>query len=322
MCITNILLLILGITLVVAGSDFLVDGASAVARKSGISEFVIGLTIVGIGTSTPEMVVSFISAIQGSSDMSVGNILGSNIFNTCLILGLTAVILPMKFTPANIRRDIPLNILITVLLIVLGMNRTLFHIGRDELSRFDGAILLLCFALYMYSCFKNGKEEKDEAEEHQEKTYRYRFTPIILIIAGIAGLLFGGRLFVDNASIIARHMGWSDKFIGITILAMGTSLPELATCVVAAAKKKGQLALGNIIGSNISNILLILGGSSLIRPLSFANITSIDLGFLLLTALFLLVSYFTFGKKTLDRSEGVILLLMEAFYFYLLVISM
>lgn len=312
-----IILFLLGLALVVFGSDFLVDGSCSIARKSGISEFVIGLTIVGIGTSTPEMVVSFIGAIRGNTDISVGNIVGSNIFNTCLILGLTALILPMNITKENMRRDIPLNIASTLLLIVLGLNFTIFSLGADVISRFDGAIMLALFAAFMYFSFKFGKTESvDQAVESKDMS---TFRSIVYVVGGLAALVFGGELFVENAVLIAKYLGWSDKFIAITVLAAGTSLPELATCVVAAIKKKGDLALGNIIGSNIANILLILGGAALIRPLDMGSINYIDLGFVLLAAIFLFLCNFLFKKKQIDRFEGIMLLLIEAAYMYYLI---
>ncbi len=321
MSITTILLLLLGIALVVIGSNYLIDGASDIARRSGLSEFLIGLTIVGIGTSTPEMVVSFISAFRGSSDMSVGNIIGSNIFNTFLILGVSAVILPIAITKDNIRKDIPLNIAATALLIILGMNHSLFGTGNsDMISRLDGALMLICFVLYMYSSFKSGHTDTDNCSETNvlPTTNKPVLLSVFMIVGSLAALIIGGNLFVDNASLLARHFGMSDKLIGISILAVGTSLPELATCVAAAVKKKGQMALGNIIGSNIANILLILGGSALIHPLDMSNINVTDLGFVMLSVLFLLASYFTFTKKTLDRVEGVALLALAGIYFYLL----
>ena len=265
----QVLLLIGGLALIVFGADWLVDGASGIARRFGLSEFVIGLTIVGMGTSAPEMVVSFIGAFQGNADIAIGNVVGSNIMNTLLILGVTALILPMVITPSNWKRDIPMNILITVLLIVLGLEFTLFHFGTNGLSRWDGGILIALFIAYMVLSFKGNKPDEEDSPVKQRSIWMC----ILLIVAGIAGLAFGGKLFVNNATELARALGVSDKFIAITILAGGTSMPELATCVVAAAKKKGQLALGNIIGSNVFNILLILGGSALISPLSFDHIT-------------------------------------------------
>ncbi len=305
-------ILVLGLALVVFGSDRLVDGSSDVARRSGISEFVIGLTIVGIGTSTPEMVVSFLGAIEGNADISIGNVIGSNIFNTLMILGCTALILPLTITSHAIKRDIPINLGVTLLLILLG---TCDHRADDRLSRLDGAIMLVLFAAYMYISFKEGRAENEVAEPK----YKSAAIPVLMIIGGLATLIFGGRLFVDSAVRIAHALNWSDKFIGITILAGGTSLPELATCIVAAFKKKGQLALGNILGSNISNILLILGGSALIRPLPMGNISCVDMGTLFLSALFIFVSYDTFVKKKLDRIEALCLLFMEAAYMYILI---
>ena len=306
----QVLLLIGGLALIVFGADWLVDGASGVARRFGLSEFVIGLTIVGMGTSAPEMVVSFIGAFQGNADIAIGNVVGSNIMNTLLILGLTAIILPMAVTPSNRKRDIPVNILVTVLLIVLGLEHTLFRIGTDGLTHMDGAILLVVFIVYMWSCFKSGKVDEDEAPAKQRSIWLC----LLMIAAGLAGLIIGGNLFVDNATELARAMGVSDKFIAITILAGGTSMPELATCVVAAAKKKGQLALGNIIGSNVFNILLILGGSALIHPLSFEHITFVDLGVLLVSALALLSALFIGKKNKIDRLDGSLFLLIWAAY--------
>ena len=311
------ILLIVGLALVVFGADFLVEGASSVARRFGLSEFVIGLTIVGMGTSAPEMVVSFIGAAAGNADIALGNVVGSNIFNTLLILGLTAVILPMGVTSANKKRDIPMNILITVLLVILGLEHTLFGVGTDGLSRLDGGIMLALFITYMVLSFRQ-KQEPSEEQGKQQKLW----LSFIMIAGGLAGLIFGGQLFVNSATSIAKALNVSDKFIAITILAGGTSLPELATCVAAAIKKKGQLALGNIIGSNIFNILLILGGSALIHPLSFASITYVDLAALLVSALVLLTSCFIGKKNQIDRLDGVLFLLVWAAYFTYLFIQL
>ena len=242
----EIVLLIAGLALIVFGAEWLVDGASSVARKAGLSEFVIGLTIVGFGTSCPELVVSLTGALQGNADVAVGNVVGSNLFNTLLILGVTALISPLVITRNNARRDIPITLLATIILVVMSL------VGNN-ITRFEGAIMLILFALYIYSCFKTdtGLDDEEDALK-KEKTV---FISIIFILAGLAGLIFGGQLFVDNATLLAKQLGVSDKVIAITLLAGGTSLPELATCVVAAVKGKGQLALGNILGSNVFNIL-------------------------------------------------------------------
>ena len=318
---SSIIWLLLGLALVVFGADYLVEGASSVARRFGLSEFVIGLTIVGMGTSAPEMVVSFIGAIQGNADISVGNVVGSNIFNTLLILGITGILLPVAITPDNRKKDIPVNIVVTLLLIVLGFKHTLLGIGTDGLTRIDGAVLVVLFGLYMWQSFARGKEEPEEQPQEEAKPIKL-YWAILMIVGGLAGLIWGGNLFVDSATEIAHYLGVSDKFIAITILAGGTSLPELATCVAAAAKKKGQLALGNIIGSNLFNILLILGGSALIHPLSFEDISFVDMGVLLLSALVIWSSCFVGKKNTLDRLDGVFLVLIWLGYMAYLILNL
>ena len=309
------LILIGGLILILLGANYLVDGSSSIAKKFGLSEFVIGLTIVGIGTSTPEMVVSFLSAIQGKADMAIGNVVGSNIFNTMLILGATALVAPLTITKSNLKKDIPLNIGVTVLLILLGMNFTIFGFGKDQLGRLDGLVLLAIFAWYLWSSFRNDSADEEESSIEVKSG----FVSTIMIIGGLIGLIFGGRLFVNSATELAKMFGVSDKFIAITVMAAGTSMPELATCIVAALKGRGQLALGNILGSNISNILLILGGAALIHPLSFNGMTPVDLGTVLVCSIFIWASAYLFKKKQLDRFEGVILLLMEAGYMWYLI---
>ena len=316
----QIFILLAGLLLILFGANWLVDGSSSIAKRFGISEFVIGLTIVGIGTSTPEMVVSFLSSFQGKADMAIGNIVGSNIFNTMMILGVTALIAPLAITKSNLKKDIPLNIIVTLLLIILGMNFTLFGKGEDQLSRLDGVILLGVFAWYIWSSFRSDNADPEE-DGDGIKEYKTGIS-VLLIVAGLAGLIIGGRLFVNSATELAKMFGVSDKFIAITVMAAGTSMPELATCVVAALKGRGQLALGNVLGSNISNILLILGGAALINPLSFSGMTYVDLGAVLLSALFILGSAYLFRKKQLDRFEGVILLLMEAAYMWYLIANL
>lgn len=307
----QIVILLAGLVMILMGANWLVDGSSSVARRFGISEFVIGLTIVGIGTSAPEMVVSFLSAFQGKSAMAVGNIVGSNIFNTLMILGVTALVAPMAITKSNLRKDIPLNIVVTLLLILLGRSATMLGIGAtDSVSRLEGVLLLVIFGIYMWSTFKGEKGEKEERVENNIKPAM----AAVMIVGGLAGLIIGGRLFVNSATQIAQIAGLSEKFIAITIMAAGTSLPELATCVVAAAKGQGQLALGNVLGSNISNILLILGGSALINPLSFDGITLMDLSLFAVGPVLIFLSSMTFKKKELDRVEGAIFLCLEIAY--------
>lgn len=315
----QILMLVAGLLLILAGANYLVDGSSSIAKRFGLSEFVIGLTIVGIGTSSPEMVVSFMSAFQGKADMAIGNVVGSNIFNTLLILGSTALIAPLMITKENLRRDIPLNLGVTVLLILLGLKHTIFGIGSDEISRWDGGLFLLLFVWYMWKSFSKGKVSEDD-----EGNIRLYSMPIslLMVAGGLAALVFGGRLFVNSAVEIAKIFNISEKFIAITVMAVGTSLPELATCIVAAFKGRGQLALGNILGSNISNIILILGGAALIHPLSFAGITTADISVLLVSAIMVFISFFTFVKKKLDRVEGAIFIILGIAYMAFLIYSL
>ena len=316
----QILILIGGLALILLGANWLVDGSSSIAKKAGVSEFVIGLTIVGIGTSMPELVVSCTGAFQGNADIAIGNNIGSNIFNVMLILGVTALICPLIITKTNRLVDMPLNLLVTLFLICMGMTHTIFGFGSDELTRIDGIIMLAIFALYLYFSFKKGSGAEEE-EENGVKLYK---TPValVMILFGLGALVGGGQLFVNSAVELAKIFGVPDKFIAITILAGGTSLPELATCIVAAAKKRSQLALGNILGSNISNILLILGAASVIHPLSFENVTFTDLAAVSISALFLVLCGLCFPKRAkIGIPEGIILLLMYAVYMFFLIKS-
>lgn len=304
----NILLLLVGLGLVVLGADWLVNGASSIARRAGISEFVIGLTIVGFGTSCPELVVSLTGAIEGNSDISVGNVVGSNIFNVLFILGLTAMVLPVGMTDKNRRIDIPITLGVTILLIILGITGSMSGPG---ISRWEGVLMLLVFSAYLFYCFKS--DSKDVFSETQRATLSITKS-IALTLTGLAGLIFGGDLFVDSATALARQIGVSDKFIAVTILAGGTSLPELATSLVAAIKGKEQLALGNILGSNVFNAMMILGLSSVITPLSFASMTIVDIITLVLSAVLLLIWAYTGRKNRIDRREGAAMLLCYVSY--------
>lgn len=308
------LILIAGLLLILFGANWLVDGSSSIAKKTGLSEFVIGLTIVGIGTSTPEMVVSYISSFQGKADMAIGNVVGSNIFNTLIILGITAIICPLAITKESKRRDLPLNIAATLLLIGLGMKSSIFGFGTDTLTRIDGLIMLAVLVWYFRSLLKKSAKASEEDESDDSIKVFSTGKSVLFILAGLGCLIYGGSLFVGAAEKIAIFFGMSQKFIAITVMAAGTSLPELATCVVAALKGRSQLALGNVLGSNIFNILLILGGASLIHPLSFGNMTAVDLSVVLVSALFLMMSVYTFKINKLDKVEGVLLLVLEAGY--------
>ena len=304
----NLILLLIGLGLVVLGADWLVNGASSIARRAGISEFVIGLTIVGFGTSCPELVVSLTGAIEGNSDISVGNVVGSNIFNALFILGLTALVLPVGMTDINRRIDIPITLVVTILLVVLGITGSM---SGPVISRWEGVMMLLVFSVYLFYCFKS--DSKDEFSETQQATLSFP-KAIALTLTGLAGLIFGGDLFVDSATALARQIGVSDKFIAVTILAGGTSLPELATSLTAAIRGKEQLALGNILGSNVFNAMLILGLSSIITPLSFASMTIVDIAALVLSSVLLLIWAYTGSRNRIDRWEGAAMLLCYVAY--------
>ena len=314
----TIIWLLVGLGLIVLGADWLVEGASSIARRAGVSEFVIGLTIVGFGTSCPELVVSLTGALEGNADIAVGNVVGSNIFNVLFILGLTALLCPVTMTEGNRKKDIPVALLVTVLLLAVGLNRTLWGIGpADSLSRWEGALFLAIFAAYIAHSFVTGKPTEENAAETGS---RKLWLAVLMVLAGLAGLIFGGNLFVDSATGLARTLGVSDKFIAVTILAGGTSLPELATSLVAALKGRNGLALGNILGSNVFNILLILGSSALITPLSLASVTRVDATVLTLSMVLLLLWAYTGRRERIDRWEGALMLLLfGAYYTYLFI---
>lgn len=305
----DLLWIVAGLVMILVGSDWLVEGASGIARKYGISEFIIGMTIVGIGTSMPELVSSAISAVGGHGDMALGNVTGSNICNVLLILGVTALISPIPYTKSNVRKDIPFSILVSLFLILMLYNGfgLLGAMGTPGISRIDALFLLLIFVIFMIDSFKSAKNGAAEEEEVAKPMPMGK--AIVLILLGLAGLIFGGRFFVDHTVSIAERFHVSEAFISITLMAVGTSLPELATCVVAALKGKNQLALGNVIGSNIFNIALIIGVSGVISPFEIASISTVDMAMVLVASLMLLMAAFTFKKGKLDRVEGAIYLL-------------
>ena len=308
MLIVDVICILVGLVMILVGSDWLVDGASGVARKYGISEFVIGMTIVGIGTSMPELVSSAISAIGGHGDMALGNVTGSNICNVLLILGVTALISPIGYTKSNIRKDIPLALAVSLFLLLVLYNGFGLFGGVPGISRADALYLLLFFVIFMVDSFKSGKQDAAEEENEEVKPMPVG-KAVVLIVLGLAGLVFGGRIFVDHTVNIAEQFHVSEAFISITLMAVGTSLPELATCVVAAMKGKNQLALGNVIGSNIFNILLIIGASGLISPFEIQSISAVDMAMVVVVVVMLWMAALTFKKRELDRIEGAIFLL-------------
>ena len=308
----DIALILLGLVMILVGSDWLVDGASGIARKYGISEFIIGMTIVGIGTSMPELVSSGISALGGHGDMALGNVTGSNICNILLILGVTAIISPIRYTKSNVRKDIPFAIAVTFLLIIMLYNGFGLFSDTPGISRLDALLLLLVFVIFMIDSFKSSKSDADTDDEDVKPMPMGK--AVLLIVAGLAGLVFGGQIFVDHTVSIAERFHVSEAFISITLMALGTSLPELATCVVAALKGKNQLALGNVIGSNIFNISLIIGASAAISPFEIQSISAIDIAMVLIAIVMLWMAAFTFKKHKLDRIEGALFLVVYIAY--------
>lgn len=312
--IADVLIIVAGLVLILLGSDWLVDGASGIARRYGISEFIIGMTIVGIGTSMPELVSSAIAAVGGHGDMALGNVTGSNICNILLILGVTALISPIGFTRSNISKDIPFALGVSVFLLLLLYNGfgLVGEMGVPGISRMDSLLLLLLFVVFMADSFRSSKDGTEEDSEEVKQMPVVK--AVILILLGLAGLIFGGRLFVDHTVNIAERFHVSEAFISITLMAVGTSLPELATCVVAAVKGKNQLALGNIIGSNIFNIALIVGASAAISPFEIDSISTVDMAMLIVPVLLLWGSAFTFKRYKLDRIEGAFFLMVYIGY--------
>jgi cation:H+ antiporter len=304
------LLLVLGLVVLIKGADWMVAGASALAKKYNVSDLVIGLTIVAFGTSAPELVVNVIASSQSFDDIVLGNVLGSNIANLFLILGITGIIYPLMVQSSTTWREIPMSLGAVVVLYLLAND--LFGTGNLVVSRIDGMILLLLFGLFLFYVFRLAKS--DPAPHEVVVNPMSGFKMGLLIVVGLAGLVMGGRLVVNNAIKIATELGLSEKIMGFTIVAIGTSLPELATSVVAAIRKNTNIAVGNIIGSNIFNILFVLSISSLVLPVQYNTIFNTDLYLLAGGTLVLFIAMFTGNAKKLDRWEAVILLLIYIGY--------
>lgn len=316
----DILLLIVGLGLILAGANFLTDGAAAVALRFRVPEFVVGLTIVAVGTSTPELVVSVLSAIAKNSGMAIGNVVGSNLFNVFVILGVCALIAPLALTRQNIRRDIPFGMVASLILLLLASDRFFRPHAADTINRLDGIVMLILYiGLLVYTVREARKEIREEPAEKMPVKQKSMWIVVPMIVGGLAALVGGGELFLRSATHIARTLGISESVIAITLVAGGTSLPELASSIVSLLKGKAELALGNVIGSNIANILLILGISSTIHPLSMGGITTLDLVMVVLSSLLLFITAFTFRRKTIDRWEGGIFLAIYIAYIWYLI---
>ncbi len=302
----NILIIIVGVALVIGGADRMTEGAVSLAQRMKIPEIVIGLTIVAMGTSMPEFCVSMVSALKSTTAMAVGNVVGSNIFNTMLIVGMAALVAPMMITHSTVKKDMPWTILASVLLACISID--------GNISRLDALLLTLtffCFIAYTLRESRKGQPTSQDQEQENKKTYKPMIA-LLLVLAGLGCLILGSNLFVDAATKVARQLGVSDAVIGLTIVAGGTSLPELATSVVAAKKGQSAIAIGNVIGSNVYNILMIIGVTGLICPMNIEGITFIDLGTML--GSILLLWLFTFTKFKVERWEGGVLTLLFFIY--------
>lgn len=311
-------ILILSLAGIVFAADFLVAGSVSIARKYKVSDFVIGAAIIGVGTSTPELTVSFIGALNGNADVAIGNVVGSNIFNVFGILGLTAMFFPVTFDRQNLKFEIPFCIGISVLLMLFSLN--FFNGTAQCVGRIDGLVFLVCFAFFMWLSFYRDKKMKLAAEVPEEASQTEKIDPMWLallkVVGGLAVLIFSCDLFVDNAVVIAKSFGVNDAFISLTLIACGTSLPELAASIAAALKKNTSMALGNIVGSNIFNIALISGLCSQVRPLTSTGITMVD--YMVMIAA--VVVLYAFGKDCkIQRWEGAILFLCFVAYTWYLI---
>ena len=304
------ILLVIGFALLIKGANYTISGASSLALKFRISAIVIGLTVVSFGTSAPELVVNVMAALKGNVDISYGNIIGSNIINILLILGVSSVIRPLYAQRGTIRREIPFSLL-AVLALAIMSNDALLSGGKNILARNDGMILLMFFLIFIVYTFALPKIEVEELPDVDETS---PVKIIFLIIIGFTGLFLGGRLVVKNAVILAEHFGMSDRVIGLTVVAIGTSLPELVTSAVAAKQNKVEIAIGNVVGSNICNILLILGITSIIQPLPFQNQTNIDLMVLVVASAALFFSVYIGRNHRINQWEGVIFLFFYTSY--------
>lgn len=304
------LLLVLGIVVVLRAADWLTNGSVGLARRMGVPQIVIGLTIVAIGTSMPEFFVSLMSAINGTPDLAVGNIVGSNIFNALLIVGVAAMVTPITILPSTVKKDIPVAVFASVLLMGMTLD------GR--ISRIDAAILFVLFLAFIWLTLRGAKtgESTEDTQTGRQLTVG---KSIWFMLCGLIGLVVGSQVFVSNASALAHAIGISDAVIGLTIVAGGTSLPELATSVVAAKKGNSGIAIGNVLGSNVFNILMILGVTGLIQPMTITGITMVDLAMMVVSMVLLWL--FSFTKYRIQRWEGVVLTVVFVGYLSWLIVN-
>lgn len=312
-------LLAVGLVLLVKGADLLVKGASALARRLGVAELVIGLTVVSFGTSAPELFVNLTASFQGAAGIAIGNVLGSNIANILLILGISALICPLQLSPATVWREIPFSLLAALALGALANDRLIDGWAYSDVSRADGLVFLLFFAIFLYYCAAVSRADVGSRPGPADSE-RGLAAGIASVVFGLVMLGLGGAWIVSGAMHVARAMGMSEAFAGLVIVALGTSLPELATSAVAAWKRNVEIAVGNVVGSNIFNIFLVLGLSAAIRPIPFHTTGNLDIGMLILASLILFATIFSGKNRRLDRWEGGVLLLIYAAYLVCLVL--
>lgn len=315
-----ILLLLAGFAILIKGADLLVNGSSSIAKKFNISNLAIGLTVVAFGTSTPELIVSFLSAIDGKNDAAFGNIIGSNNFNLLFILGIAGLIYPLVVQRNTVKYEVPLSLLAALVLYIVVNDKIVWGDAENILSRWDAVVLMVFFILFMFYIYRTMKNANDLEEGTPIKIYS---TPagVGMVILGLVMLVGGGTLVVDNAVAIAQHYGLSEKLIGLTILAAGTSLPELATSAVAAYRKNTDIAIGNVIGSNIFNIFFILSVTGFIHPITYNDAMNFDLEVLGASTIMLMVFMFTINRRKLDRWEAFLMLIAYFVYTIYLVVN-
>ena len=311
----DIVILIVGLALVLFGANILTTGSAGLAQRFRVSEFVIGLTVVAIGTSTPELVVSLFSAARGQSDLAIGNVVGSNLFNTFVILGVTSLIRPVSLTGSNMSKDIPFGVLASVVLLVAASDIPLHDAPVDAVTRNEGLLMLCFFGVFMAYTVFSAKSAPAVVSEDTHRQQKLWFS-LLLVVGGLAALVGGGELFLDSATRLARRWGLSESVIAVTLVAGGTSLPELAASVAAAIRGKTGLALGNVVGSNVTNIFLVLGASATVSPLTLGGIRLEDMLMLLAASLLLFITAFTVKRKEVDRTEGIVFLLLYGAYIW------
>jgi len=311
------ILFVIGFVILIKGADFLVDGASSIAKRLNISGIVIGLTIVAFGTSTPELIVNIFASVEGNTEIAIGNILGSNIANILLILGISSVIYPITAKRNTVIKEIPFSLFAALLLGIMANDFLIDGKGFSEITRIDGLVFLMFFAIFIYYTFSITKSQEDIAES-EVKSYSY-LKSVFFIILGLIGLVVGGKWIVDGAVKLAESFNVSQSLIGLTVVAIGTSLPELATSAVAAYKKQTDIAIGNVVGSNIFNIFFVLGISAVIKPLPFKPSSNLDILMTIFASLLLFVTMYIGKKHILERWEGFVMVLLYVGYIVFLV---